>query len=142
MDGPMIAEGVAVLDRAVARHSAGPFQIKAAIAACQVQGSVPDWPQIAALYAGLYQHEPSPVVRLNHAVAVAETGDTPAAMAILSAIEADLADYQPFHAAKAELCFRSGQTAAAFDAYSRAIVLAPSPADAAFLTMRRSRLLT
>ena len=141
-DGPMIAEGVTVLDRAVARHSAGPFQIKAAIAACQVQGSAPDWPQIAALYAGLYQHEPSPVVRLNHAVALAETGDTPAAMAILSALEADLADYQPFHAAKAELCFRSGQTAAAFDAYTRAIVLAPSPADAAFLTMRRSRLLT
>lgn len=137
-DRPMLREGEALLDRAVARAHPGPFQIKAAIAALHSR-DVPDWPQIAALYAGLLCHEPTPVVRLNHAVALAETGALSKALAQLDALADALADYQPFHAAHAELLVRNGQIAAALAAYGRAIALAASPADAAFLARRRNR---
>jgi RNA polymerase sigma-70 factor (ECF subfamily) len=140
-DSAMLDEGLSRLDAAMARAAPGPFQIKAAIAACQCC-TPPDWPQIAALYAGLYRQEPTAVVRLNHAVALAEAGDLPAAHRILAALEGDLDDYQPFHAARAEFLCRSGQTAAALTAYARAIALAPSPADASFLIRRRNRLLS
>lgn len=137
-DRPMLAEGLGILDIAVTRQNSGPFQIKAAIAALHSQDA-PDWPQIAALYAGLLCHEPTPVVRLNHAVALAETGALPEALARLEILSEALADYQPFHAARAELLARNGQTAAALAAYGKAIALASSPADAAFLTRRRNR---
>jgi predicted RNA polymerase sigma factor len=137
----MEEEGLAVLDLALSRAAPGPFQIKAAIAACQFQ-TPPDWPQIAALYAALHSHEPTPVVRLNHAVALAETGDLAAAQTLLATLALELSGYQPFHAARAELLARSGQILAALDAYARAIELAASPADAAFLERRRARLLS
>ena len=95
--------------------------------------------EIAALYAALLCHEPTPVVRLNHAVALAETGALPQALERLEALSDALSDYQPFHAARAELLVRTGQTAAALAAYCRAIALASSPADAGFLTQRRNR---
>lgn len=135
---PMLDEGQELLDQAVGRRSPGPFQIKAAIAVLHSRDP-PDWPQIAALYAGLLCHEPTPVVRLNHAVALAETGALSEALERLGALSDALADYQPFHAARAELLVRDGQIAAALAAYDRAIELAPSPADAAFLTRRRNR---
>jgi RNA polymerase sigma-70 factor (ECF subfamily) len=138
-DRQMLDEGLATLDTAMARTRPGPFQIKAAIAACQCQ-SPPDWPQIAALHAGLLAHEPTPVVRLNHAVALAEAGELATGLSLLAALSRDLCAYQPFHAARAELLARSGQTAAALAAYATAIDLAASPADAAFLTRRRDRL--
>lgn len=137
-DRPMLTEGQALLDRAVNRGRPGPFQIKAAIAALHSRDA-PDWPQIAALYAGLLCHEPTPVVRLNHAVALAETGALPEALERLGALSDALTDYQPFHAARAELLVRDGQIIDALAAYGRAIDLAPSPADAAFLTRRRNR---
>ena len=137
-DHPMLAEGLGILDVAVARRQSGPFQIKAAIAALHSQDA-PDWPQIAALYAALLCHEPTPVVGLNHAVALAETGALPEALERLEALSDALSDYQPFHAARAELLVRNGQTAAALAAYGRAIALASSPADAGFLTRRRNR---
>jgi len=137
-DHPMLAEGLGILDVAVARRQSGPFQIKAAIAALHSQDA-PDWPQIAALYAALLCHEPTPVVRLNHAVALAETGALPEALERLEALSDALSDYQPFHAARAELLVRNDETAAALAAYGRAIALASSPADAGFLTQRRNR---
>lgn len=140
-DRAMLDEGLAFLDAAIIRRDPGPFQIKAAIAACQTS-LPPDWPQIAALYAGLHAHEPTPVVRLNHAVAVAEAGDLATGLATLAALADALDDYQPFHAARAELLARSHQTTAALEAYARAIALAASSADAAFLTHRRARLLS
>jgi RNA polymerase sigma-70 factor (ECF subfamily) len=138
-DAGLLTEGRALLDRALHRHRPGPFQIKAAIAACQCQ-TPSDWPQIAALYGALLDHEPTPVIRLNQAVALAEAGAMPEAMAILADLAAPLDDYQPYHAACAEYLSRNGQTAAALHAYARAIALAASPADAAFLTRRRDRL--
>jgi RNA polymerase sigma-70 factor (ECF subfamily) len=140
-DHPMLEEGLAMLDKALARARPGPFQIKAAIAACQSR-TPPDWPRIAALYAALLQHEPTPVVHLNHAVALAEAGDLATALRLMSELAEPLSGYQPYHAAAAEYLARDGQTAAALAAYAIAIELAASPADAAFLARRRDRLRT
>jgi RNA polymerase sigma factor (sigma-70 family) len=134
-DGAMLAEGLAELDRAVVRRTPGPFQIKAAIAALHVDRP-PDWPQIALLYARLYTFEPTPVVRLNQAVAIAEAGHLDQAIQILDALAADLEDYQPFHAARADLLLRAGQVAAARQAYAAAIAGAATAADRAFLQAR------
>lgn len=131
------AEGLALIDRAMGRRRPGPYQIKAAIAACHLADQGPDWPQIAVLYTRLLDFEPTPVVRLNRAVALAEAGHPGPALAELDALAPLLADYQPFHAAHADLLFRAGQGPAARAAYDRAIALAPSSADAAFLTKRR-----
>ncbi len=139
-DDAAISVGLALLQTAMTRATPGPYQIKAAIAACHVQGDTPDWPQIAALYASLYRIEPTPVVHLNRAVALAETGQLIVALDILSQLGPALDAYQPFHAARAEYLARSGQTPAARAAYDRAIALAASPADAALLTARRDGL--
>lgn len=139
-DQTAIAEGLALIQTAMTRHNPGPYQIKAAIAACHVTGPVPDWPQIALLYASLLRHEPTPVVRLNHAVALAEAGHLPTALTQLAALGPELDSYQPYHAALAEYLSRSGSPDARA-AYDRAITLATNPADAAWLTQRRNRLL-
>lgn len=140
-DQAKIADGLALLDAAMGRRAPGPFQIKAAIAACHVQGAVPDWAQIAALYDGLLRYEPTPIVRLNHAVAVAETGALVAALALLAPLAADLDAYQPYHAARADMLARAGQAAESYAAYGVAISMAASASDAAFLIKRRDRLL-
>lgn len=132
-----IAEGHRWLDQALARATPGPYQIKAAIAACHMADPAPDWPQIAALYTRLLDHEPTPVIRLNRAVALAEAGHLSQALAELAPLATALDGYQPFHAAHAEFLARAGQGPAARAAYDRAIALAPSPADAAFLIKRR-----
>jgi RNA polymerase sigma factor (sigma-70 family) len=139
-DTAMLAEGRTTLDRAVARGKPGPFQIKAAIAALNTAPDGPDWPQIAALYARLHDHEPTAVIRLNHAVAVAEAGRLDLALAQLETLANDLAAYQPFHAALAELLARSGAIDTARAAYATAIALAPSDPDRAFLRARLSAL--
>ena len=136
-----IAEGVALRLRALDRAAPGPYQIKAAIASCQVQADGPDWPQIAALYARLLQVEPTPVVALNHAVAIAETGQLHQALAIFRSLADGLPTYQPFHAACAEYLGRAGRIDQAVAAYDRAIDLALTAADAAFLIKRRDTLL-
>lgn len=105
-----IVAGVAILERALRRHTPGPHQIKAAIAACHCEGEGDrsDWAQIALLYDSLMQFESTDVVRLNRAVAHAEAGALDAALAELMRIEPALQGYQPFHAAKAELLARKG----------------------------------
>lgn len=133
----MLAEGLGLLDTAIARRKPGPFQIKAAIAALH-SAARPDWPQITALYAGLLTHEPTPVIRLNHAVALAEAGHPEQALQLIETL--DLTDYQPFHAARADLLARSGKADAARAAYDRAITLATSEADRAFLRARLAAL--
>lgn len=130
------ADGLALLDRSIARRSPGPFLLKAAIAALHAADGPPDWPQIAALYDRLRDFEPTPVVALNHAVALAEAGNPARALAQVRALEDALVDYQPFHAVLAELLSRLGETGPARAAYDRAIALATSPADRAFLTAR------
>jgi RNA polymerase sigma factor (sigma-70 family) len=131
-----LREGQALLDQAMVRRTPGPFQIKAAIAALHGAETDPDWPQIAALYGRLQDFEPTPVIALNHAVALAEAGHLPQALAQVQALEPVLSAYQPFHAALADLLSRAGQGSQARAAYARAIAMATSPADRAFLQSR------
>ncbi len=139
-DQAQIAQGRSLLARAVSRRSPGPYQIKAAIADCRLGEGGPDWPQIAALYAALFRFEPTPVVSLNAAVAVAEAGDAARGLAIVEGLAAELADYQPWHAAHAALLASVGKHAEAADAYRRAMALAPGRADVLFLEKRLAAL--
>lgn len=137
-NAPMIAEGEAMLEMAMSRRSAGPFQIKAAIAALHAERNTktPDWRQIVLLYDALLMWEPTPVIRLNRAVALAESGHGAAALEQLRGLSDTLGGYQPFYAALADLESRFGTIDAALDAYARAEVLSSNPADRAFLVQR------
>ena len=139
-DAARIAEGRALLACAMARRRPGPFQIKAAIADCQMAEPGPDWPQIALLYQALHRHEPTPVVALNAAVAMAEAGQPNRALAMVDALADALADYQPFHAARAHLLTLTGHAEAARTAFDTAIRMAVHSGDAAFLARRRDSL--
>lgn len=139
-DRGKIDEGLGLIDRAMHRRAPGPYQIKAAIAACHVQGETSDWPQIVLLYDSLLRLEPTAVIRLNRAVALFEAGWREPAMRALHALGGELGDYQPYHAARADLLWRMGNVEAAANAYTTAIALAGSPADAAFLRQRAERL--
>jgi RNA polymerase sigma-70 factor (ECF subfamily) len=134
------AEGQALLETALRRKRVGPFQIKAAISACQMAEPAPDWPQILQLYTVLLTMEPTPVVRVNHAVALAENGLLAAALATLESLREPLADFQPFHAAHAAALAQAGQPDAARRAYTTAIALASNESDRRFLAGRVARL--
>ena len=144
-DAAMIAEGLNLLDRAMARCAPGPFQIKAAIAALHVQdapGGGTDWHQIVLLYDSLLRMEPTPVVRLNRAVALAESGALPVALREIETLAGALDGYPQFHAARADLLRRLARGPESDAAYDQAIALAPTSADAAFLRARRSARVT
>lgn len=134
------AEGRQRLETALRRQQAGPFQIKAAISACQMAEPAPDWPQILHLYTALLLMEPTPVVRINHAVALAENGLLAAALATLSELREPMADFQPFHAAHAAVLAQVGQTQSARRSYAIAIALASHESDRRFLAGRAARL--
>jgi RNA polymerase sigma factor (sigma-70 family) len=136
-DHGQIAEGLQHLNHALTRTSPGPYQIKAAIAALNVAEGPTDWTQIALLYRRLMQLEPTAVVQLNLCVALERAGQATTAMALLDALSDALEDYQPFHAARAEILARSGRADESRAAYDRAIALAGNPADAVFLRKRR-----
>lgn len=139
-DQAALDEGRALLDRAMTRARPGPYQIKAAIAACHAMPDGSDWPQIAALYAALLRWEPSPTVALGQAVACMETGDLAGAAALLVDLAPPLDSYQPFHAAHAELLRKQGRNAQAAAAYDRALTMTTAPEDAAFLRKARDGL--
>ncbi len=138
-DHVALAEGRARLERALQRGVPGPYQVKAAIAACHTREAGSDWPQIAALYDVLARFEPTPVVALNRAVAIAEAGAPEVGLKLLGTLAPSLASYQPFHAAHAHLLAMTGARDAAAAAYDRAIAMAATPEDAAFLKARRER---
>jgi RNA polymerase sigma-70 factor, ECF subfamily len=138
-DTQRLAEGRAQLDRAVRLRRPGPYQVEAAIAALHCEPDV-DWPQIAELYEMLGQLAPSPVVEVNRAVALGMAGDPAAGLQALAAL--DLDRYQPFHAARAELLRRSGDTSGAGTAYTRAIELSANAVERAELERRRASLRT
>jgi RNA polymerase sigma-70 factor (ECF subfamily) len=137
-DTRLLDEGRRILARAVARGAAGPYQIKAAIAALHTEDQT-DWRQIAALYGALHGREPSPVVRLNAAVAIAEAGDPALALQLIDGT--DLTAFQPWHAARAHVLALLGRRDEARLAYGQAIALAERDADARFLRAARARLL-
>jgi RNA polymerase sigma-70 factor (ECF subfamily) len=143
-DRERIAEGSATLDRALRLRRRGTYQLQAAIAA--LHGAAPsfpetDWRQIAALYARLAQLDPSPVVEVNRAVAVALADGPEAGLAILAPLNADarLDRYQPLHAARAELLRRAGDTGAARAAYARAIELSTNAVERQELVRRAAK---
>ena len=138
-DHDMIDEGMSALDGAMAMGSPGPYQVQAAIAALHAGAPRPedtDWPQIAALYARLLELQPTPVVALNHAVAIAMADGPAAGLLHMEPLGDELAGYHLFHSARAELLRRSGRAEEAADAFTRAIELATNPAERAFLERR------
>jgi RNA polymerase sigma-70 factor (ECF subfamily) len=136
-DRDLIAEGHDLVRACLRRDQPGPFQIQAAIAAVHADGPT-DWSQVVALYDQLLALRPNPVVALNRAIAVAELSGPSAGLAQLTLSDAEaLADYQPFHAARADLLARAGHHDAAVAAYDQAIALAANPTDRRFLEDQR-----
>jgi len=133
-DAERIAEGRHVLDRALPLRKPGPYQMQAAIASLHVEPET-DWPQIAALYGRLGCMQPSPIVELNRAVAVAMAADPDEGLALIDAIEG-LDAYRHLHSARADLLRRLGRNGEAASAYARALELAQQPAERAFLERR------
>jgi RNA polymerase sigma-70 factor (ECF subfamily) len=131
-DRDEIARAERALERALSLPARGPYLLQAAIAAAH-SGDVSDWPRIAELYGLLAQLDPSPVVGLNRAVAVAMADGPEAGLDLVDAI-GGLDDYYLFHSARADLLRRLGRPAG--DAYRRAIELAPSDVERAFLAAR------
>jgi RNA polymerase sigma-70 factor (ECF subfamily) len=133
-----ITEAVGLLDRALRYDAVGPYQLQAAIAALHAQApsaDQTDWPRIAALYAQLLTVAPTPVVALNHAVAVAMAATPLDGLALIDRIEG-LDRYHLLHATRADLLRRLGDTTRAAAAYRRAHELATNPADRRFLAGR------
>ncbi|MDX6724499.1 MAG: polymerase sigma-70 factor, subfamily [Solirubrobacteraceae bacterium] len=144
-DGARIAEGVASLERALRLRRPGPYQLQAAIAALHAEARAAqdtDWPQIAALYGELMRRAPSPVVAVNRAVAIGMADGPHAGLVLLDCLarERRLDAYQPFHAARAELLRRSGDTGAAGAAYDAAIALSSNAVEREELERRRAAL--
>ncbi len=140
-----IAEGSALVERAILSRRFGPYTLQAAIAAVHAEApsaAATDWPQIAGLYDVLLRVDPSPVVELNRAVAVAMRDGPAAGLALIDAILArgDIADYLPAHAARADLCRRLGRTADARASYERALGLARQEPERRFLEKRLGEL--
>ncbi|MBD0337952.1 MAG: sigma-70 family RNA polymerase sigma factor [Thermoleophilia bacterium] len=133
-DSARIEEGKRVLERALSFRRAGPYQLQAAIAALHADDET-DWPQIAALYGRLAEVAASPVVELNRAVAVAMAEGPGAGLELIEEIDA-LEGYHLLHAARADLLRRLDRLDEAADAYRRALELAASSADRAFLERR------
>jgi RNA polymerase sigma-70 factor (ECF subfamily) len=137
-----IDEGVRVLDRALSLRSPGSYQLQAAIAALHAGAPSPDdtdWPQIAALYGELVRTEPSPVVELNRAVAVAMADGPEHGLALVDGLDG-LERYHLLHAARADLLRRLGRAGEAAAAYERALELATNPAERGFLRRRLEEL--
>ncbi|MGW0227201.1 RNA polymerase sigma factor [Actinopolymorpha singaporensis] len=137
-DQKKITEAIGVLGRALRMGRPGPYQLQAGIAALHAQAGSDDqtnWPGIAALYGRLLTLTPSPVVALNHAVAVAEATNPAEGLALIDRIEA-LDRYHLLHAARADLLRRLGRMTEAASAYQRARELATNPADRRFLAGR------
>ena len=144
-DDALVAEGHELVRACLRRNQPGQFQIQAAIAAVHadaVTAGATDWSQIVALYDQLEALRPDPVVGLNRAIAIGERDGPAAGLTALDAIDVDqLASYQPYHAARADLLVRVGHIDDAIDAYDRAIELSTNRAELDFLARQRSALL-
>jgi RNA polymerase sigma-70 factor, ECF subfamily len=134
-DMQQITTGRQSLGRALALRGRGPYVLQAAIAALQIEERI-DWSQVAALYDELARATGSAVVELNRAVALAESGLTEQALALVETLERQLADYQYFHATRAELLARLGRPAEARKAFERALALAHTEPERRFLKRR------
>jgi RNA polymerase sigma-70 factor (ECF subfamily) len=142
----LIAEGTALVERSLASRRIGPYTLQAAISAVHAEAptaAATDWAQIVGLYDVLLRADPSPVVELNRAVAVAMRDGPGAGLALIDALLAKgaLAEYHLAHSARAELCRRLGRTADARASYERALALARQEPQRRFLERRLRELL-
>jgi RNA polymerase sigma-70 factor (ECF subfamily) len=142
-DGKLIAEGLALIDKAMRNNRPGPYQVQAAIAATHARAVRPeetDWAQIDALYAALEQMQPSPVVTLNRAVATAKLKGPEAALAMIAPLEERLGGYFHYFGARGAFLLQLGREPEARVAFDRAISLANTPAEAAHIRQHIDRL--
>jgi RNA polymerase sigma-70 factor, ECF subfamily len=137
-DWDEIGQGRAAIDRALALNAPGPYQLQAAIAAEHVEAEH-DWTTIANLYRALLAFEPSPVVELNRAVAVSMADGPAAGLELVERIDG-LEEYYLLHSVRADLLLRLDRGGEAKSAYARALQLAPSDTERAFLDARRGSL--
>ncbi|HET7251067.1 MAG TPA: RNA polymerase sigma factor [Gemmatimonadales bacterium] len=140
-----IAEGQTLVEQALVTRRFGPYTLQAAIAAVHaeaVRAADTDWAQIVALYDVLLRIDPSPVVELNRAAAVAMRDGPAAGLALIDAIlvRGDLADYLPAHSARADLCRRLGRVQDARVSYERALALTRQEPERRFLERRLQEL--
>ena len=140
----MIAEGLALIDKAMRHRRTGAYQIQAAIAALHARApryEDTDWAQIDLLYGSLEILQPSPVITLNRAVAVAKLRGPEAALAMIEPLEARLGSYFHYFGAKGALLLQQGRGDEARVAFDRAIALARTPAKASHIRMHLDRLM-
>ena len=140
-----IEEGITLVERALSSRRIGPYTLQAAIAAAHAEApstAETDWAQIVALYDLLSRAEPSPIVELNRAVAVAMRDGPAAGLTLVDAILAsgELADYHLIHSARADLCRRLGKKADALVSYKRALALTKQEPERRFLEKRLAEL--
>ncbi|SNT15055.1 RNA polymerase sigma-70 factor, ECF subfamily [Sphingomonas laterariae] len=140
----MIAEALALIDKAMRHRRPGPYQVQSAIAALHARAATPDatdWPQIAQLYAALERMEPSPVVTLNRAVAVAKVAGPEAALDLIAPLADRLDNYFHYHGARGGFLLQAGDHVGARRAFDRAVSLARTPAQAAHIRAHLDRLM-
>jgi RNA polymerase sigma-70 factor (ECF subfamily) len=140
----MIAEGLALIDKAMRHRASGPYQIQAAIAALHARAATPDqtdWVQIDLLYGALEIMRPSPVVTLNRAVAVSKVRGPAAALQMIEPLSARLQNYFHFFGVKGAFLMQLGRNDEARTAFDRAIALANTSAEAAHIRMHLDRLI-
>jgi len=140
-----IDEGLGLVERALSFRRPGPYTLQAVIAAVHAQASdsaTTDWAQIAGVYDVLLRIDPSPVVELNRAVAIAMRDGPQAGLALIDRILArrELTDYHLAHTARADLCRRLGRTADAVAAYERALALTTQAPQRRFIERRLAEL--
>ena len=145
-DRALIAEGVSLVERAISSRRFGPYTLQAAIAAVHAEAATADatdWAQIVGLYDVLARADPSPVIELNRAAAIAMRDGPAAGLAIVDAILArgDLDGYHLAHSARADLCRRLGRVADARAAYQRALELVRQEPERRFLEKRLREIL-
>jgi RNA polymerase sigma-70 factor (ECF subfamily) len=143
-DKTLIAEGHRLVrERLATRVAPGRYQILAAISAVHTSARDvrdTDWSQVVALYDQLVRLDPSPVIALNRAIAVAELDGPEVALAAVDRLQDTLAGYHAYHAARADLLRRLGRGHEARAAYDKAIALAGNTAETAYLARRRDQL--
>lgn len=142
-DKRMIAEGLALLDKAVRHRRPGPYQFQAAVAAIHARAARPEdtnWAEIDLLYGGLERLQPSPVVTLNRAVAVSKLQGPEAALAMISPLAASLDGYFYFHGARGAFLMELNRRDEARVAFDKAIALAHTAAEAAHIRQHLDKL--
>ena len=138
----LIQEGLALMDKAMRHNRPGPYQVQAAIAAIHSRAATAadtDWAGIEGLYLALERMQPSPVITLNRAVAVAKLQGPAAALAMIEPLEAQLSGYFHYFGARGAFLLQLGRCQEARAAFDRAIALANSPAEAAHIRQHLDR---